>query len=123
VGSCGIVATWHSTLRFDRNALGQRQHLLGGAAAALWGDNKSSVRNRPGEPSPCALQGALACSARTTALPYDRFVRTVAETPIFQRYAALVWSDVERDNFINWIAANPEAGDLIRGSGGCRKVR
>ena len=50
-------------------------------------------------------------------------MRTVAETPIFQRYAALVWSDVERDKFINWIAANPEAGDLIRGSGGCRKVR
>jgi hypothetical protein len=50
-------------------------------------------------------------------------VRTVAETPIFQRYAAVVWSDVERDQFINWIAANPEAGDLIRGSGGCRKVR
>ena len=24
---------------------------------------------------------------------------------------------------INWIAANPEAGDVIRGSGGCRKVR
>ena len=47
----------------------------------------------------------------------------MAETPIFQRYAGLVWSDAERDKFINWIAANPEAGDLIRGSGGCRKVR
>jgi hypothetical protein len=50
-------------------------------------------------------------------------VRTVAETPIFQRYAAEVWSEVERNGFINFIAANPEAGDLIRGSGGCRKVR
>ena len=50
-------------------------------------------------------------------------MRTVAETPIFQRYAAEVWSEAERSQFINFIAANPEAGDLIRGSGGCRKVR
>jgi len=50
-------------------------------------------------------------------------VRTVAETPIFQRYAAEVWSEAERNQFISFIAANPEAGDLIRGSGGCRKVR
>jgi hypothetical protein len=50
-------------------------------------------------------------------------VRTVAETPIFQRYAAELWSNTERELFINFIAANPEAGDLIRGSGGCRKVR
>jgi len=50
-------------------------------------------------------------------------VRTVAETPIFQRYAAEVWGEAEREQFINFIAANPEAGDLIRGSGGCRKVR
>ena len=50
-------------------------------------------------------------------------MRTVAETPIFQRYAAEVWSHGEREQFISFIAANPEAGDLIRGSGGCRKVR
>ena len=50
-------------------------------------------------------------------------MRTVAETPIFQRYAAEVWSEAERSDFINFIATNPEVGDLIRGSGGCRKVR
>lgn len=61
--------------------------------------------------------------ARNTALPYYRLVRTVAETPIFQRYAAELWSSAEREQFINFIAANPDAGDLIRGSGGCRKVR
>jgi hypothetical protein len=58
-----------------------------------------------------------------TALPYTELVRTVAETPIFQRYAADVWSDAERIEFINWIATNPTAGDVIPGSGGCRKVR
>jgi hypothetical protein len=50
-------------------------------------------------------------------------MRTVAETPVFVRYASKVWSDAERQEFINFIAANPEAGDIIRGSGGCRKVR
>lgn len=50
-------------------------------------------------------------------------MRTIAETPIFQRYAAELWSSAEREQFINFIAANPEAGDLIRGSGGCRKFR
>jgi len=50
-------------------------------------------------------------------------VRTVAETPIFQKYASDVWSDTERIEFINWIANNPEAGNVIPGSGGCRKVR
>lgn len=50
-------------------------------------------------------------------------MRTVAETPIFQKYANDVWSDAERIEFINWIANNPEAGDVIPGSGGCRKVR
>ena len=50
-------------------------------------------------------------------------MRTVAETPVFVRYAAEVWSDAERVEFINWIAANPESGDVIPRSGGCRKVR
>ncbi len=50
-------------------------------------------------------------------------MRTVAETPIFIQYAAPIWSDTERQEFINYIAANPEAGKIIRGSGGCRKVR
>jgi len=58
-----------------------------------------------------------------TAMPYSSRVRTVAETPIFQRYAADIWTSAERDDFIAWIALNPEAGDLIKGSGGCRKVR
>ena len=50
-------------------------------------------------------------------------MRTVAETPVFVRYAAEVWSESERQEFINFIADNPEAGNIIRESGGCRKVR
>ena len=59
----------------------------------------------------------------STALPYDRLLRTVAETHIFTRYAGEIWTPDEHHAFVNWIAANPFAGDLIRGSGGCRKVR
>ena len=56
-------------------------------------------------------------------MPYNVPMHTVAETEMFQRYASLVWGDNERIEFINWIAANPLVGDVIPGSGGCRKVR
>lgn len=56
-------------------------------------------------------------------MPYTSAMRTVAETPVFISYASEVWSDDERQAFISFIAANPEAGDIVRGSGGCRKVR
>jgi hypothetical protein len=48
---------------------------------------------------------------------------TVIETLIFQKYAADLWSDAEREAFINWLACNPEAGDVIPGTAGLRKVR
>lgn len=50
-------------------------------------------------------------------------MHTVAETEIFQRYAASIWSGDELKAFISWIAENPLSGDVIPGSGGCRKVR
>ena len=50
-------------------------------------------------------------------------MRTVAETAVFQCYAADIWSDAERTEFVSFIAANPTAGAVIPGSGGCRKVR
>ena len=50
-------------------------------------------------------------------------MRTVTETPIFIKYAAEVWSAKERGEFSSRIAENPEAGDLIAGSGGSRKER
>jgi hypothetical protein len=43
---------------------------------------------------------------------------TVAETEIFSRYAAPIWTDAEREAFIIWLAQNPLAGDVIQGSGG-----
>lgn len=48
---------------------------------------------------------------------------TVVETPIFQKQAEKIWSENERLGFIDWIADNPLAGDVIPGAGGARKVR
>lgn len=48
---------------------------------------------------------------------------TVIETPVFLRYAAKVWDDAEREDFITWLAEHPDAGDVIAATGGLRKVR
>ena len=48
---------------------------------------------------------------------------TIAETPTFVADADKLWSEAERLAFFTWLAANPEAGDVIPESGGCRKVR
>ena len=42
---------------------------------------------------------------------------TVAETQVE------VWSEAERDDFVLYIAGNPEAGAVIPDTGGVRKVR
>ena len=48
---------------------------------------------------------------------------TVAETLPFLRQAASLWDEDERSAFVDYIARNPEAGDVIPDSGGVRKVR
>ncbi|MFN9748836.1 MAG: transcriptional regulator [Burkholderiales bacterium] len=48
---------------------------------------------------------------------------TFAETPTFVAEADKLWTEAERLEFFVWLASNPEAGDVIPGSGGCRKVR
>lgn len=50
-------------------------------------------------------------------------MRTVIETPTFQKQADKIWAESERFEFIDWIAANPWAGDVIPGANGARKVR
>jgi len=51
-------------------------------------------------------------------------MQTVVETPDYLSDAkALGLTESERDSIVSWIASNPEAGDLIAGTGGARKVR
>jgi hypothetical protein len=50
-------------------------------------------------------------------------LQTVIETPEFIDKAKSCMDDETRIEFINYIAANPSAGDLITGTGGARKIR
>ena len=50
-------------------------------------------------------------------------MRTVIETPLFERHAAAIWSISQRNAFIDYIAEHPDAGDVIPGTYGLRKVR
>jgi hypothetical protein len=48
---------------------------------------------------------------------------TIIELPIFSADAKSIWDEAERGEFCAWLADNPLAGDVIPGTGGCRKVR
>ena len=48
---------------------------------------------------------------------------TVIETLLFQKQWPNYWTEEERGEFAAYIAANSEAGDVVPGSGGIRKVR
>ena len=47
----------------------------------------------------------------------------MVETPTFLRAAAAYFSEEDREKIVWTIAANPEAGDLMPGTGGYRKIR
>jgi len=48
---------------------------------------------------------------------------TVAETQAFARLAEKIWSEDERAELVDYVAHNPEAGNVIPGTGGVRKLR
>lgn len=48
---------------------------------------------------------------------------TVIESPLFTKYWPDYWTIDEHGEFMAHIAGNPDAGDVIPGSGGCRKIR
>lgn len=50
-------------------------------------------------------------------------MHTVIESPVFIEWAAKIWSDAERIEFIDWISENALASDVIPGAGSLRKVR
>lgn len=48
---------------------------------------------------------------------------TVAETQLFARAAEKIWSEDELAELVDHLAHHPEAGDVIPGTGGVRKLR
>src|SRR5436190_1848140 len=50
-------------------------------------------------------------------------LHTVVETPEFLSAARSLFSEDERRGLIDFLAANPAAGELMQGAGGARKLR
>lgn len=48
---------------------------------------------------------------------------TVIEHPNYLRRAHKLLTEQQMDEIADMLAANPEAGDLMEGTGGCRKLR
>ena len=51
------------------------------------------------------------------------YLQTVVELPEFKRRSTRLLSSSECASIINYLAAHPAAGSLIRGTGGIRKLR
>jgi hypothetical protein len=65
---------------------------------------------------------SFATEAPMAYINQDRLI-TVAETPTFIKQAAKLWTDEDRDEFVDHIAADPDAGDVVPDTGGLRKIR
>jgi hypothetical protein len=56
-------------------------------------------------------------------LEYTKEVQTVVETPSYLRAAGAIFSTAEREDIVAMVAADPECGEVMQGTGGFRKVR
>ncbi len=50
-------------------------------------------------------------------------MHTLFETPTFSTLWPRYWTEDEYGEFCAWLARNPYAGDVIKQTSGCRKVR
>lgn len=50
-------------------------------------------------------------------------LQTIVETKAFAADAKRLLAELERQALVDWLAANPQAGDIIPSTGGARKVR
>lgn len=50
-------------------------------------------------------------------------MQTIVELPEFQKRASNLLKDDEKASIINYLAAHPQSGDLMQGTGGIRKLR
>ena len=50
-------------------------------------------------------------------------MQTVVETPSYLKTAQVIFNAAEREEIIATVAADPECGELMLGTGGFRKVR
>jgi hypothetical protein len=50
-------------------------------------------------------------------------MHTVVEIPSYLRSAEKLFSEAEREEIVTAVSSDPECGDLIKGTGGFRKMR
>ena len=50
-------------------------------------------------------------------------MHTVVEMPSYLRAAEAIFTEAERASIVSRVSVDPEAGDLIQGTGGFRKIR
>jgi len=50
-------------------------------------------------------------------------MQTVVETPSYLKAAEAIFTEAEREDIVSMIAADPECGEVMQGTGGFRKVR
>lgn len=62
-------------------------------------------------------------TADATPKAYNPTMLSVIETPLFSKLWPAYWSEDERGAFAAFMAMHPDAGDVVQGSGGVRKVR
>ncbi len=78
----------------------------------------------PGNTEPVGAPRAL---DRYTQIAYSKGVpvapMTIVETEEFLRKSRPLISDSDRAALVAFVGANPEAGEIIRGTGGVRKIR
>ena len=58
-----------------------------------------------------------------TPKEYGMLALTVIESPLFTKLWPDYWTEEERGEFAAYVANSPETGEVIPGSGGCRKIR
>jgi hypothetical protein len=56
-------------------------------------------------------------------MEYTSKVRTVVEMPGYLKAAEAIFSEAEREQIVARVAADPECGEVMQGTGGFRKVR
>ena len=56
-------------------------------------------------------------------MEYKRTVQTVVETPTYLKAAQAIFTAAEREDIVAMVAADPQCGEVMQGTGGFRKVR
>ena len=73
--------------------------------------------------TPKEALGSTVILQDSTSRTYTPALLTVIESPLFSKLWPDYWTETERGEFIAHLAASPDAGAVIPGSGGCRKIR